>query len=182
MSIKWQAEKIEHWPIDRLKPYERNARRHPDAQIAQIAASIVEFGFTNPILVDPNGVIVAGHGRLAAAKRLGLQHVPVVVLDHLTSAQLRAMTIADNRLAELASWDEELLKFELEDLKAADIDFDLLGFSPADFSSDETTVNKNNQEIQEKFYVLVFCRDDADQRRVLERLVSEGYECRALTS
>lgn len=83
-AAKWAADKIEQWPIARLLPYARNARTHSDEQVAQIAASIAEFGFTNPILAGSDGVIVAGHGRLAAAHRLGLKEVPVVVLDHLT--------------------------------------------------------------------------------------------------
>lgn len=87
--MSWLAERIEHWPIDKLLPYARNARQHSDEQIAQIAASIAEFGFTNPILAGADGVIVAGHGRLAAAQRLGLSTVPVVVLDHLTPTQRR---------------------------------------------------------------------------------------------
>jgi DNA modification methylase len=110
-------------------PYARNARLHSDEQIAQIAASIREFGFANPILAGSDGVIVAGHGRLAAARRLGLLEVPVVVLDHLTPTQRRALVIADNRLAESATWDEELLAIELDDLRLEDFDLDLLGFS-----------------------------------------------------
>ena len=107
------AERIEHWPVERLAPYERNPRTHSDAQVAQIAASIVEFGFVNPILVDSNAGIVAGHGRLLAAKKLGLAEVPVVMLDHLSETQKRAYIIADNRLAENAGWDEQLLAEEL---------------------------------------------------------------------
>lgn len=94
-----QAAKIAHWPLERLKPYATNARTHSEAQIAKIAASIVEFGFTNPILVGSDGVIVAGHGRLAAALKLGMDVVPVVVLDHLSPTQHRALVLADNRLA-----------------------------------------------------------------------------------
>ena len=114
--MSWVAERIEHWPLSRLLPYANNARTHSDEQIAQIAASIVEFGFTNPILVGSDGVIVAGHGRLAAARKLGLDYVPVVVLDHLSPTQRRALVIADNRLAENAGWDENVLRAELEAL------------------------------------------------------------------
>ena len=127
--ISWIAEKIEHWPIDRLVPYARNPRTHSEAQIAQIAASIAEFGFTNPILVGNDGVVVAGHGRLAAAQKLGLETVPVVVLDHLTPTQRRALMIADNRIAENAGWDEELLRIELKELTDVGFDLDLTGFS-----------------------------------------------------
>ncbi len=100
--MSWVAERIEQWPLTRLLPYANNARTHSDEQIAQIAASIVEFGFSNPILVGSDGVIVAGHGRLAAARKLSLATVPVVVLDHLSATQRRALVIADNRIAENA--------------------------------------------------------------------------------
>lgn len=126
--MNWLADKIEQWPTPKLVPYARNARTHSDAQVAQIAASIAEFGFTNPILAGSDGVIVAGHGRLAAAQKLGLEAVPVVVLDHLTPTQRRALVIADNRIAENAGWDEELLRIELEGLQDEGFDLDLTGF------------------------------------------------------
>jgi len=126
--VNWFAERIEHWPIDKLLPYARNARQHSDEQIAQIAASIAEFGFVNPCLVGADGVLVAGHGRLAAARKLGLSTVPVVVLDHLTPTQRRALVLADNRLAELSTWDDVLLRIELEALQDEGFDLDLTGF------------------------------------------------------
>jgi site-specific DNA-methyltransferase (adenine-specific) len=128
LSIQ-MAQKIELWPLDRLKPYERNARTHSAEQIAQIAASIVEFGFTNPILVDSGDGIIAGHGRLQAARELGLSTVPVVVLDHLSDRQRRAYVLADNQLALNAGWDLELLRTELQDLVADDFDLSVIGFS-----------------------------------------------------
>ena len=126
--MNWFAERIEHWPTTKLLPYVRNARQHSDEQIAQIAASIAEFGFVNPILTGADGVLVAGHGRLAAARKLGLSTVPVVVLDHLTPTQRRALVLADNRLAELATWDDALLRVELEALRDEGFDLDLTGF------------------------------------------------------
>jgi len=123
------ASRIEMWPLDRLKPYAKNARTHSEAQVAQIAASIVEFGFTAPLLVSNDGGILAGHGRLAAAKKLNLDAVPVVVLDHLTPTQRRAYILADNQLALQAGWDQELLAVELADLSAAGFDLALTGFS-----------------------------------------------------
>ena len=120
---------IELIAIDNLTPYARNARTHSPDQIAQIAASIGEFGFTNPILIGADDVIIAGHGRLMAAQRLGLTEVPVIVLDHLTETQRRALVIADNRIAENAGWDEELLRSELAALQGLDFDLDLVGFS-----------------------------------------------------
>jgi ParB family transcriptional regulator, chromosome partitioning protein len=116
------------WPLDRLAPYERNARTHSTEQVAQIAASIQEFGFTNPILVDGADGILAGHGRLAAAKDMGLAEVPVIVLDHLSAEQRRAYILADNQLALNAGWDMELLQQEIVGLNLADFDLSLLGF------------------------------------------------------
>ncbi len=128
MTASWLADKIEQWPTAKLLPYARNARTHSDAQVAQIAASIAEFGFTNPILAGSDGVIVAGHGRLAAAQKLGLEVVPVVVLDHLSPTQRRALVIADNRIAENAGWDEAMLRIELEALQSEGFDLDITGF------------------------------------------------------
>jgi ParB-like chromosome segregation protein Spo0J len=125
---EWIADKVEHWSIDKLIPYARNARTHSPTQIDQIAASIAEFGFTNPILVGSDGVIVAGHGRLEAARKLGLKTVPVIVLDHLTPTQRKALVIADNKLALNAGWDEELLSLELAELQDLDYHLELTGF------------------------------------------------------
>ncbi|MGH8572183.1 MAG: ParB N-terminal domain-containing protein, partial [Gammaproteobacteria bacterium] len=122
--------KIELRPIDTLLPSARNPRTHSEAQIAQIAASMVEFGWTNPVLVDGQNGVIAGHGRLLAARKLGLKQVPVVELAHLSETQKRAYVIADNRLAEAASWDEELLRIELAELQQADFDLALTGFDP----------------------------------------------------
>jgi DNA modification methylase len=128
MNASWLADTIEQWPTAKLLPYARNARTHSDEQVAQIAASIAEFGFTNPILAGSDGVIVAGHGRLAAAQKLGLDVVPVVVLDHLSPTQRRALVIADNRIAENAGWDEAMLRIEMAALQDDDFDLALTGF------------------------------------------------------
>lgn len=119
---------IEHWPVERLLPYAANARTHPDDQIAQIAGSIAEFGFNVPCLVDERGVLIAGHGRLLAARKLGLTDVPVIRLDHLTDAQARAFRIADNQIAVNAGWNEELLAAELHALNGDGFDLALTGF------------------------------------------------------
>jgi DNA modification methylase len=111
-------------PIGSLKPYARNPRAHSDKQINQIANSIRRFGFTNPVLIDSDLGVIAGHGRIEAAKRLGITEVPTIRLDHMTDAQKRAYVIADNRLAENAGWDRELLALELQYLSALDLDFD----------------------------------------------------------
>src|SRR5579883_151459 len=117
------------WPVERLIPYARNARTHSDEQVAQVAASIAEFGFVNPILVGPDGVIIAGHARLLAARKLRMTEVPVLVLGHLTETQRRALVLADNRLALNAGWDEEMLKVELESLREDGFDLDVVGFT-----------------------------------------------------
>lgn len=128
-SPKAMARRLEVWPIDRLRPYARNPRTHSDEQIEQLCRSMQEFGFTNPILVDSDDGIIAGHGRLAAARRLGLEEVPVVVLDGLTEDQRKAYLIADNRLPENAGWSEELLAEILSELDEAEFDLSVIGFT-----------------------------------------------------
>ena len=120
---------VEMREVEFLIPYARNSRTHSDAQVAQIAASIKEFGWTNPILVDEEGGIIAGHGRVLAARKLNQGQVPCIVLSGLTEAQKRAYVIADNKLAMNAGWDNELLRVEIDELRGLDFDLDLLGFS-----------------------------------------------------
>lgn len=120
---------VEQVAVANLMPYARNARTHGESQIAQIAASISEFGFVNPILVGEDNGIIAGHGRLMAAKLLGLDEVPIIRLAHLTDTQRRALVIADNKIAENAGWDEEMLKLELQALQDEMFDLDVLGFN-----------------------------------------------------
>ena len=119
---------IEYIEVESLIPYARNSRTHSDEQVAQVAASIKEFGFTNPVLVDQDGMIIAGHGRTLAAQRLQMKEVPCLRLSHLSEAQKRAYVIADNKLALNAGWDDELLAVELRDLKDSDFDLSLTGF------------------------------------------------------
>ena len=111
-----------------LVPYAKNSRTHSAEQVAQIAASIEEFGFTNPVLIDDGSGIIAGHGRVMAAQKLKLATVPCIILDHLTETQKRAYVIADNKLALNAGWDHAMLSSELADLREIDFDIDLLGF------------------------------------------------------
>jgi ParB-like chromosome segregation protein Spo0J len=131
-SLVALADRIELWPIDRLRPYERNPRTHSDEQVDQIAASMVEFGWTNPVLIDELGGILAGHGRLLAARKLGLAEVPVIRFEHLSGAQKRAYLIADNQLALQAGWSEELLAQELAWLRDERFDLDLVGFDASE--------------------------------------------------
>ena len=120
---------VESWSVDRLIEYARNARTHSEIQVKQIAASITEFGFNNPVLADPDGGIIAGHGRILAARALGLSHVPVIVLSHLTENQKQAFRLADNKLTLNAGWDVDLLRLELKALTTAeDLAIDLIGF------------------------------------------------------
>jgi DNA modification methylase len=120
--------RVESWPLTCLIPYARNARTHSAEQVAQIAASIAEFGFNNPVLADPKGGIIAGHGRVLAAAKLGLAQVPVIVLGHLSENQKRAFRLADNQMALNAGWDLEMLQLELEALAAENFNLDLIGF------------------------------------------------------
>jgi DNA modification methylase len=128
MTLTFTPSEIETWPLARLKPYAKNAKTHGAEQVAKIAASMAEFGWTVPVLVDSAGEVVAGHGRIRAAEQLGLAEVPVIVLDHLTEAQKRAYRIADNKLTELGGWDDALLGEELRDLMGESFDLALTGF------------------------------------------------------
>ena len=153
-TIEISKLKVKTWSTDRLIPYARNARTHSEEQVAQVAASITEFGWTNPILAGADGVIIAGHARLLAARKLGMAEVPVIVLDHLNETQRRALVLADNRLALSAGWDSEMLAVELEALQSEGFDLDIVGFtdaeldellSPAEGLTDEDAV----PEVQE---------------------------------
>ena len=120
--------------IDSIKDYGKNARTHSEAQIAQIMASLSEFGWTNPVLIGSKMVLIAGHARLEAARRLGMKEVPCITLNGLTDAQRRAYVIADNKLALNAGWNEDLLREELLELKSMEFDMDLLGFDPEEMA------------------------------------------------
>jgi len=129
------AEKIEQWAIERLVPYARNARTHSSDQVAQIAASIKEWGWTTPILVDETGNIIAGHGRTMAARQLNIKEVPVMVAEGWSDTKKRAYILADNKLALNAGWDNEMLALELSELQGLDFDLDLTGFKPEEIQA-----------------------------------------------
>jgi DNA modification methylase len=131
---EWPADKVERWAVERLVPYARNARTHSEAQVAQIAASIHEWGWTVPVLVDEAGMLIAGHGRVLAARKLGLPEVPVIVALGWSEAQKRAYVLADNKLALNAGWDAELLRVELTDLRGMGTDLGLIGFAEAEIA------------------------------------------------
>ena len=128
----FMPEQLERRPISELVPYARNARTHSDAQIAQLRASIREFGFINPVLIDAAGNIIAGHGRVLAAQAEGMTEVPCVLVEHLSDAQRRAYILADNRLAEMGGWDLDMVEIELGDIWDAGLDLTLTGFTEAD--------------------------------------------------
>jgi ParB-like chromosome segregation protein Spo0J len=172
--------KVKKLKIDEIQPYERNPRIHSEEQIEKIAQSIREFGYVAPIIVDKNKVIVAGHGRYFALKKLGYQEVPVVVADWLTEEQARAYRIADNRLTELSEWDEELLRQELLELEDFDIDLDYLELGKlVDLEEDG-----NISEMQmDRMYCLVIDFDSEEElQEAYERFTKEGYKCRPLIS
>ena len=127
--------KIEKVKLEKLIPYARNSRTHSDEQVAQVAASIREFGFTNPVLIDSEDGIIAGHGRVMAARKLEMTEVPCIRLGHLTETQKRAYIIADNKLALNSGWDDEMLGLELADLREADFDLDLIGFDAGEIEA-----------------------------------------------
>lgn len=168
-ELKWE-------PIKSIRPYEKNPRRNDEA-VDAVAASIREFGWQQPIVVDKDGVIIAGHTRYKAAKKLKCDAVPVVVADDLTEDQVKAYRLADNKTGELAEWDTALLDEELAELA----DFDMLQFG---FLDDEENVEPKQREeasYHENVSVVVECENDAEAERVFLQLQSEGYKCHIST-
>ncbi len=169
--------KIEFKNTDKLIPYINNARTHSDEQVQQIAASIKEFGFTNPILLDEENGIIAGHGRLRGAQLLSLNEVPTITLSGLTEAQKKAYVIADNKISLNAGWDEELLKIEIESLQDFDFDLDVLGFDDEELEGllgdyEEGKTNEmeewsgmpdfSQKDTTSKRHIIVHFEDDVD--------------------
>lgn len=168
-----------------LIPYANNARTHSDEQVAQIAASIKEFGWTNPILIDGENGIIAGHGRLAAARKLGMEELPAIQLDGLTKAQKKALILADNKLALNSGWDYELLKIELEELNDQNFDLSIIGFDADElekvmFDNIETELPKE-QDLKAMYEIAVECKDGNEQQIVFDMITEKGYKCRVLT-
>lgn len=164
-----------------LIPYINNSRTHSDHQVQQVASSIKEFGFTNPILIDEGDGIIAGHGRLMAAQKLGLDEVPTITLEGLTEAQRKAYVIADNKLALNADWDYELLKIEVENI-AQDIDLSLLGFDDQELANIIDGLSEDSSELKEESYsevfnIIVSCENEGHQERVYNELLEKGYSC-----
>jgi hypothetical protein len=185
-GVQFLAEKVERWPIAKLSANERNAKRHPQGQVEQIAQSIKAWGWTMPLVISEAGVIQAGEGRWLAAKHLGLTEVPVIVARGWSAAKLRAYVLADNKLSENGTWDTELLALELGALQQDGSEYlGLTGFSEAQLqrllpSGGDQTGSVGNLESQ--FAVVIECGNEAQQLRLLKRFQQEGLTCRALVA
>ena len=138
--------KIEQVGIDEIQPYERNAKRHPKSQIAALAASLEEYGWTLPLLIDAEGNLIAGHGRLEAAKSIGIETVPVVRKTDISEEQVRAYRIADNRLADLGTWNTGNLKLEMQELTVAGFNLGKIGFTPGEASKIGNNIPKSPED------------------------------------
>jgi ParB-like chromosome segregation protein Spo0J len=167
-----------------LVAYAKNARTHSDEQVNQIASSIKEFGFLNPILIDGDLNIIAGHGRVLAAQKLGIKAVPVLEISHLTEAQKRAYVIADNKLALNAEWNEDLLRIELSEL-AENFDLQLIGFSAPEL---DVLLGDVKEKVDKKieissnyeYRVMLYCDDEHQQREYIEKMIEMGIKCEGL--
>lgn len=167
--------------VDELIPYINNSRTHSDDQVTQVASSIKEFGFTNPILIDEDNGVVAGHGRLLASKKLGIDEVPCIVIDGLTEAQKKAYVIADNKLALNSGWDLDTLTLEIDQLADVNFDLSLLGFDDDELAKmfdEEQEIELKEQEYSETFSIIIDCQDEEEQEKIFNRLDTEGYKCR----
>lgn len=182
---------IEYKDIDDLIPYANNSRTHSDEQVTQVAASIKEFGFTNPILIDENNGIIAGHGRLMAAKKLKLGQVPTITLVGLSDAQRKAYVIADNKLALNAEWDFDLLKIEIESLQEDDFKLDLLGFDVDELNGilgfddiaeeDEEEPEQDYEDnYKEQYGVIIMCKSAEEQEKIFNKMQQNGYEVKVV--
>jgi len=186
---KGQAGKLEHIATAELIPYARNARKHSDQQVAQIAGSIQEFGFNAPVLIDGQNGIIAGHGRVMAANLLKLESVPCVRLSHLSDAQKRAYILADNRIALNSGWDEAMLANELQDLHADDVDLGLTGFDADELSKMLELEAGEDEKADEgltvgavEYRVVTITSGEHDQSQLITELEGRGYKCQPLMS
>lgn len=179
---QWPADTVERWPIDRPQPFARNARTHSPAQITQLAKLITEYGWTMPVLCDEKDNVLAGHGRLLAARELGLPDVPVMVARGWSASQKKAYRLADNQSALLSTWDAELLRSEIGDLRKQGINLELAGFTPDSLRGvfPRSAEERRAVEGDPHFEIVVMCEDEAQQRELLEQFTSEGLKCRAL--
>jgi len=173
---------IEYVATDDLIPYFNNSRTHSESQVKQIAASIREFGFTNPILIDEEETIIAGHGRVMAAEVLSMSTVPCIRLSGLSEAQRKAYVIADNKLALNAGWDIDALSIEINQLADLDFDLDILGFDIQELASildgEKEGTEPSEESYSEIFNIVIECKDEEEQEKIFNRLDTEGYKCR----
>jgi len=175
-------QQLEEWPVSDLIEYARNPRKN-DHAVDKVAAAIREFGFRVPILAKSDKTVVDGHLRLKAAKKLGLETVPVMLCDDMTDAQIKAFRISVNRVAEFAEWDDELLRVEFAELEELGFDLELTGFSLDEVAnifddSEQEDTEPTEQSYAETFSVIVECESEEAQERIFNRLDSEGYKCR----
>lgn len=165
--------------MDEIHPYDKNPRKNDEA-VKYVAESIKQFGFKVPIVIDNEGVIVAGHTRYKAAKKLKMDAVPCIVADDLTDEQIKAFRLADNKVAEKAEWDFDLLAGELDDL----FDFDMAVFGFEDAEEDEPREEKERDDLSDKvgetYEVIIECNDEGEQEQLFYKLTEEGYKCRTL--
>lgn len=191
MTKELMKHEIIYKRVEELIPYARNARTHSDGQTTQIAASIREFGFNAPVLIDGQGGIIAGHGRVMAARKLGLESVPTIALPHLSDVQKRAYILADNKLALNSGWDNEMLQLELEEIAAGGLDISLVGFSDEEFegllAGDDAVGDvagdvDSGIDYKQAFSIIVVCNGEQDQKEKYDNLLSLGYECKVLVN
>jgi ParB-like chromosome segregation protein Spo0J len=180
MSSKQPSLTIVHKPTDQLRPSDRNAKQHPERQLKKLAKYIKQVGFRKPIDIDPNGEVLCGHARLVVAQRLGMREVPCVVHEDLSTAEKRAFRLADNRLAELGTYDADMLSQELAALEELGVDLAAIGFNIDNEQSSEDAMGEANAKLPPslQYNVVVECADEAQQNEVLTRLEGEGLTCR----
>jgi ParB-like chromosome segregation protein Spo0J len=182
--MDWPADKVVRRSVDDLIPYARNSRLHSEDQISQIAASIKEWGWTTPVLIDDAGEIIAGHCRVLAARKLGIEEVPTMIATGWTKAQKQAYVLADNQLPQNANWDIALLKVELEDLKLDGFDWDLIGFDANYLSSimyGEELAKDNIVTNEDKHMILIELSDEMECQTLYEELEERGINCKLMS-
>ena len=184
--MEWPADKIERKKVDDLIPYARNARTHSDEQVAQLAASIKEWGWTTPVLVDEDGEIIAGHGRVMAARKLNIDEIPTMTATGWSKAQKQAYVLADNQLPQNAGWDVDLLSVEMKDLDSEGFDLSLIGFDADYLTSimygDQSETNSGNMVTDEnKHIILIELSDEMQCQTLYEEFEQRGLNCKLMS-
>ncbi len=173
--------------IEDLIPYVRNARIHTSEQVTRIAVSIKEFGFINPVLIDKNNGIIAGHRCVETAKKLNMETVPCIFVEHLTETQKRTYILTDNKLTIDFGWDEETLKIELEELSESNFDIDFLNFDidlnkDFEFEISENTTTEKEIAYKEQYEVIIMCKDEQEQEKIYDEFSERGYDCKVVAT